>query len=144
MIAKNLACRDGKPGRPRIRTMSRFIRHLCAVCVAAWACLAAAPVAAHDGPHGPEVLARVTRTVVSGSHLDVELVVTGLGGPLVLSDIAVPEADVRFDGPVSVTFAQDVTVSATLTFAGSPPSIFTLMLDFGVAGQGAVTVIPGF
>ncbi|WP_299042775.1 hypothetical protein [uncultured Tateyamaria sp.] len=124
--------------------MSRFIRPFCAALAGVCACLVAWPGAAHDGPHGPDMIARVERAAGAGRALEVDLVVTGLGAPLVLSDVWAPGADVRFDGPVSIGFAQDVAVSARLTFAGGPPSIFTLMLDFGVAGQGAVTVIPGF
>ena len=142
--AKNLADHDGKSDPSRLRTMSRFIRHLSTICICLWASLVPHPGAGHDGPHGPDAIARVERAVASGRSLDVDLVITGLGAPLQLQDVWAPGADVRFDGPVSVGFAQDVTVSARLTFAGGPPSIFTLMLDFGVAGQGAVTVIPGF
>ncbi|WP_299200861.1 hypothetical protein [uncultured Tateyamaria sp.] len=97
---------------------------------------------AHDGPHSPAMMARVERAVMAGPQVDIRLTLTGLGGPLVLQAIAVPGASVQFDGPVTVSFAQDVTVSATLTFATPPQGAITLLLDFGVAGQGAVTVIP--
>lgn len=97
---------------------------------------------AHDGPHTPAMMAQVERAVMAGHQVEIVLTLTGLGGPLVLQAMAVPGAAAQFDAPVAVSFAEDVPVRATLTFAAPPPDAITLFLDFGVAGQAAVTVIP--
>lgn len=97
---------------------------------------------AHDGPHGPDMLAEVVSAQVNGNSVTVKVRVTNLGGPLVLTgmnaDGAVP---IRL-APVYLDFAEDKVASGTLQFNKSPGRGFTLILDFGVVGQGAVTVIP--
>ncbi|GGX56280.1 hypothetical protein GCM10007385_26210 [Tateyamaria omphalii] len=88
------------------------------------------------------MMAQVERAVMVGLQVNIRLTLTGLGGPLVLQAMYVPGATVQFDAPVAVNFAEDVPTRATVTFATPPPASFILFLDFGVAGQGAVTVIP--
>ena len=105
-------------------------------------CAGLAPVLAHDGAHTPEMLVRVDAAAVSGHRVDVALTLTGLGGPLVLTGVATEGAQAQALAPVTVTFAADAPVQAVLDFAGPVPGIFTLVLEFGPIGQGAVVVIP--
>ncbi|MEO0401445.1 MAG: hypothetical protein AAF214_03635 [Pseudomonadota bacterium] len=100
------------------------------------------PVVAHEGGHAPDMLARVESAIVSGDEVVVVLTVTGFGGPLVLIGMSAAGAMAPIMDPVYVNFAQDVQVQTALRFVGPPPGIFTLNLDFGPVGQGAVTVIP--
>lgn len=70
------------------------------------------------------------------------LTLTGLGGPLHLRAAQASGAIAASFAPITVEFAQDVTVDLTLAYPNVPPGIIALMLDFGVAGTGVVTVIP--
>ncbi len=70
------------------------------------------------------------------------LTLTGLGGPLHLRAVNADGAVAAPFAPVTVDFAQDVTVDLTLDYPDAPPGIIALMLDFGAAGAGVVTVIP--
>ncbi|WP_299548234.1 hypothetical protein [uncultured Tateyamaria sp.] len=88
------------------------------------------------------MMAQVERAIMVDRQVDVHLIVTGLGGPLMLQDIEAPGAAVQFEAPVAITFAQDVRVTAAVTFATPPPDVFTLVLNFGIAGLSAVTVMP--
>ncbi|MEM6758253.1 MAG: hypothetical protein AAF601_02115 [Pseudomonadota bacterium] len=105
----------------------------------------AGPAPAHDGAHGPFVLAKVVTAQLDGRAVDVVLTLTGLD----------PDHSARVNGlaaddavslplarPVEVPFAQDVTLRTRLRFDGAPPGIFTLTLDFGADGQGGVAVMP--
>ncbi|APX11861.1 hypothetical protein [Tateyamaria omphalii] len=122
--------------------MTHHSRRILAVQILTWACVSTLPVAAHNGSHGPSMMARVERATVLGHQVNLRLMLTGLGPPLVLEGMAVPDAMVRFQGPLTFSFAQDVGLIAAVTFDETPPRIFTLMLDFGAAGAGGVTVIP--
>jgi len=97
---------------------------------------------AHDGAHSPDMLAEVVTAVQDGNKVAITLVITGLGGPLVLVDVSAPGAQTAKMEPVYVNFAQDVEVTAVLTFAAPPPGVFTLTLDFGPIGHGAISVMP--
>ena len=119
--------------------MNRIIAHILGPAVAALFALSAQ---AHDGPHSPDMLATVMSATQDGNRIAVSLVLTGLGGPLVLTGMSTAGATVSDMAPVYVNFAQDVAVSNVLEFSGTPPGIFTLSLDFGPLGQGAVVVIP--
>ena len=101
-----------------------------------------APVRAHDGPHHPAMLADVVTAIQQGNVVAVTLVLTGLGGPLVLTGVSTPGATTASMEPTYVNFAEDVEVRTVLTFAAPPPGIFTLALEFGPVGQGAVSVMP--
>ncbi|MEL7092328.1 MAG: hypothetical protein AAFN94_11390 [Pseudomonadota bacterium] len=100
---------------------------------------------AHDGGHGPVVLASVQEARTIGRDVDVILKVTGLD----------PDHVVRIDGflvdgaqpaalpaPVAVMFARDAILQTRLRFHDTPPGIFTLAIDFGPDGQGGVVVMP--
>lgn len=99
------------------------------------------PGRAHDGPHGPDMLAVVTATTQRGGVVSVSLVLTGLGGPLVLTGVSADGAQAARMDPVYVNFAQDVPVTTELQFFGPVPGIFTLELDFGPVGRRAVSVV---
>jgi hypothetical protein len=119
--------------------------------------LSACAVRAHDGAHGsggtgdpggPGWAVHVLSATVTGHtaaehSVAVEMVVTSLGGPLVLTGLSVEGAAPVPRAPVYVDSAQAVPVSALLQFATPPAGPFTLDLDFAVAGQGAVLVTPG-
>ena len=100
------------------------------------------PLSAHDGVHSPDVLATINAAFVSGDRVTVHLVLTGLGGPLVLTGFGAQGANAVPINPVCVDFAQDVPLEAALDFSGGVPGVFTLMLHFGPVGQGGVVVIP--
>jgi hypothetical protein len=120
---------------------------------ALWAC-AASIAWAHDGAHGHEdtggpgwavhvLSATVTGHSGAGHTVAVEMVLTSLGGPLVLTGLSVEGAIPMPRAPVYVDSAQAVPVSVLLQFATPPAGPFTLDLDFAVAGKGAVLVTPG-
>ncbi|MEL7164957.1 MAG: hypothetical protein AAGL96_05730 [Pseudomonadota bacterium] len=105
----------------------------------------AGPLRAHDGPHGPLILADVQRAVRDGQVVAITLTVTGLDADhtVTIADFAALGARAApLPAPVPVTFATDATVRVLLTFVNTPPDIFTMGIDFGPDGQGAVVVIP--
>lgn len=97
--------------------------------------------AAHDGPHSPDMMAAVISATQTGSRVSVSLVLTGLGGPLVLTGMSAPGARKVTMAPVYVNFAEDIPVTAVLEFSGPVPRFFTLDLDFGPVGRGSVSVV---
>ncbi|MEO9792831.1 MAG: hypothetical protein ABJ263_12450 [Tateyamaria sp.] len=103
---------------------------------------APAPLDAHDGPHGPEVLTRVLSTERKNNQLAVTIEMTGLGGPIVLTRISAPGATSPAIAPVYVNFAEDALVSTQLTFATAIPTTFTLTLTFGPLGETTLEVFP--
>ncbi|MBY5932110.1 hypothetical protein KUV51_03795 [Tateyamaria omphalii] len=122
--------------------MTHHLRHVLAVLVLTWTCVSALPIVAHEGSHTPSMVARIDAATMLGHEFDLRLTLTGLGAPLMLKEMATPGALIRFQGPLTVGFAQDTVLIASVAFDGVPPDIFTLLLDFGASGQGAVTVIP--
>lgn len=100
------------------------------------------PLGAHDGPHGPDVLARVLSTELVDTQVAITLELTGLGGPIVLTGLSAPAATSAPMAPVYINFAQDVIVRIDLAFAGTVPSFFNLTLLFGPLGEVAVGVAP--
>lgn len=104
--------------------------------------IGAMPVAAHDGDDVPDVLARVLSAVQQGQVVAVTLELTGLGGPVVLVAVSAPAAEAEPMQPVYVDFALDVQARTLLRFAGPPPDVFTLSLNFGPGGAGAIEVTP--
>ncbi|WP_299140333.1 hypothetical protein [uncultured Tateyamaria sp.] len=112
----------------------------CVVC--ALGLVLALPVLAHDGAHGPDVMADVVSAVASGDAVTVSVTLTGLGGPLRLIAVSAEGAATPPMPPADVRFAEDVPVDVTLRFARGVPDIFTLVFDFGMAGRGAVSVVP--
>jgi len=103
---------------------------------------AAAPLGAHDGPHGPDVLTRVLSTERLNNQLVITIELTGLGGPIVLTEVSAPGATNPGIQPVYVNFAEDALVSTRLTFATEIPPVFTLTLEFGPLGQTEIKVTP--
>lgn len=88
------------------------------------------------------MVARVDAATMLGNRVDLRLTLTGFRAPLVLDEMAAYGATVQFQGPLTVGFAEDTALIVTVTFDDASPGLFTLMLDFGEAGQGTVTVIP--
>ncbi|MEP1588581.1 MAG: hypothetical protein ABJR46_17305 [Tateyamaria sp.] len=118
--------------------MHRFL-HLI---VALFVTLIAPAAQGHEGTHAPDVLAVVNSATVMGQDVALSLTVTGAGGPLALTSLsAVGAQPIVFD-PITVNFAQDVTVEAVLRFSAPPPASFTLTLDFGLVGQSTLNVVP--
>lgn len=101
-----------------------------------------APLGAHDGPHGPDVLTRVLSTEQINNQLAITIELTGLGGPIVLTRMSAPGATSPAITPVYVNFAEDALVSTYLTFANGVPSVFTLTLIFGPLGETDIEVSP--
>jgi len=98
---------------------------------------------AHEG-HGPAYLeARVTSARGGAQGLALDLALSNRG-----PEEAVLGAVYSDYGPVSsvalpIHLAPGASVSAALLIAASDwPGIFTIILDFGEAGVGPVTVIP--
>ncbi|WP_299148864.1 hypothetical protein [uncultured Tateyamaria sp.] len=124
-------------------TMTHRARSILSVIALTVICWGAVQAVAHDGPHVPDMLAEVSRAAATGQVVELSVTLTGLGGPLVLVGIAAEGAISPAFDPIYVNFAEDVELHTRLRFDGPPPDIFTLMLDFGPVGQGAVVVIPG-
>ncbi len=122
--------------------MNGTMRHIVGLALALLIALMGARAMAHDGDHSPDMLAEVITATQEGNRVAVSLLLTGLGGPLVLVGTAAQGAKARDMRPIYVNFAQDVSVMTVLEFPGPPPGIFTLELDFGPTGRGAVSVIP--
>ena len=118
--------------------MKLCLRYLLCACVLFWGSV----VQAHDGPHGPDMLAEVISAQVVANTVLIDVHVINLGGPLVLTGITADGAAPIRLTPVHLNFAQEAAVSVTLQFSKAPPPNFTLVLDFGVVGHGAVTVVP--
>lgn len=145
---KNRICRDGKSGLPRIiamalikRTLTRAAALLTAGALSLWAGFAQA----HDGAHAPRALARVDAAVVEGNTVSFALKVTGVEPVhgLAVEGLAAQGAiPARRAAPVPVPFAQDVVIYSRLQFDMPPPDIFVLIVDFGAARAGGVTIIP--
>lgn len=133
---------DGKLAGHRIGIMIRPFRTIALALVLPITGLLGGTAQAHDGPHGPDVLAEVHEAQVQGSHVVVELVLTNLGGPLVLTGLSADGAAPVAIRPVYFDFAEDAGVSQRLDFGKSPPAQFRLNLEFGVMGAAAVTVVP--
>ena len=101
------------------------------------------PADAHDGLHGPDMMARVVSAVPKANLVEVTLEITGLGGPLVLTGVKAPGARSPVTEPIYINFAEDVRVTTALTFDAPPPPHFTLVLEFGPVGEGFVEVVLG-
>ncbi|WP_420014083.1 hypothetical protein [Tateyamaria sp.] len=101
----------------------------------------AGPGQAHDGPHGPHMLAEVQSAIAQGAEVAVELTLTNLGGPLVLTGLSANGAGAVAFAPIYLDFAQDVVVSKVLTFGKTPPDHFVLNLRFGVVGDASIPVV---
>ena len=96
---------------------------------------------AHEGEHGPDMLAVVNSVTVQGHTVTLSLTVTNLGGPLVLTGLEAAGAQPVTLDPVYINFAQDVVVQIDLDFSTTPPAIFTLDLSFGPLGQSTISVV---
>lgn len=122
----------------QLRGMKLCLRYMACAFILLWGSV----VQAHDGPHGPDMLAEVISAKVVGNAVLIDVLVINLGGPLVLTGMTAQGAvPIRLE-PVHFNFAQEAAVSGTLQFGKAPPSDFTLILEFGVVGHGAVTVAP--
>lgn len=87
------------------------------------------------------MVAEVVSAQTTGNTVSVRFRVFNVGGPLVLKGVQVDGAAPVAMVPVPINFAEDAVISVQLYF-GRAPEAFTMMLDFGVAGQGLVTVVP--
>ncbi|MEO0766202.1 MAG: hypothetical protein AAFY75_09290 [Pseudomonadota bacterium] len=101
-----------------------------------------APLGAHEGHHGPDVLTRILSTERVNTRLAITIELTGLGGPIVLTGISAPGATIPRIQPVYINFAQDVLLSTHLTFSTAIPARFTLTLEFGPLGVTQIEVSP--
>ena len=123
------------------KTLIAIVALLGAGALSLWAGFAQA----HDGPHGPRVLAQSLGAKVTGTEVSLDLMLTGLEPVqrLAISGVFADDAAVApLATPVPVGFAEDVVIPVRLQFEEVPPGIFTLGIDFGAAGQGGAVVIP--
>ncbi|MEO1779149.1 MAG: hypothetical protein AAFU63_10195 [Pseudomonadota bacterium] len=121
------------------RTLTRAAALLTAGALSLWAGFAQA----HDGAHAPRALARVDAAVVEGNTASFALKVRGLEPVhgLAVEGLAAQGAiPARRAAPVP--FAQDVVMSSRFQFDMPPPDMFVLIVDFGAARAGGVTIIP--
>ena len=98
----------------------------------------------HSGPQTAQVLIEVHKVTAKGRDVRVSLRLTSLNGTVNLTSVAVKGATTSTFAPVAVPFAKDTFVTSILRFDTAPPAIFTAVLDFGVAGQGPVTIVPEY
>ena len=104
--------------------------------------VAPAPLVAHDGPHGPDVLTRIVTAAQTDNQLAITIELTGLGGPIVLTGVSAPGATSPDITPVYVNFAEDALLSTHLNFSSDIPAVFILTLTFGPLGETHIEVVP--
>jgi len=108
-----------------------------------FAAFAAVSVSAHDGLHAGRVIADVQAAQTDAATVFVTLEIEPLDGAVHLQGAFVHGAVVTLLSDDSAIAARTVQTRAlAVAFEAPVPGLFTLILDFGIAGLGPVLVIP--